>query len=410
MRVWKGVFLSIMLTVAVVPAQPVEWFGYYEPQVNVVWMEGHETILMSNKLRVDLAKHLSERVRVAANFDYITYHGKTRWNLLDYLPDSIVRTLPPDLHPLFAFHFGDMLQPMGPAYRVRPDRIFLDNANVQLSFDRMDLTIGRQQISVGTGYAWNPTDLFNTKDVLDPTYEQPGRNALRAYIPLGGDTRLDVIFSPGEDWFGSVKQINIRTWIGHFDLSGVAAQTVVHMTDFPSFTPASYHRSLIGADFAGEWLGLGIWGEGAYNRMKHLSGNPIAEIDSFWEAIIGVDYTFENGVYGMIEGYHNSMLASNWRDYTLNHWMWYFESTWKSISRDQISALVTIPATDLMTVGVMALGSLSDGSVAVVPTLLLSLFEDVQLSVYGNLYLGQGGRVYSSTLGNGGLARLRVYF
>jgi len=57
--------------------------------------------------------------------------------------------------------------------------------------------VGEQQISLGTGYAWNPTNIFNVKDLPDPTYEQPGHTALRADLPVGERGEAVLIYAPG---------------------------------------------------------------------------------------------------------------------------------------------------------------------------------------------------------------------
>jgi hypothetical protein len=70
------------------------------------------------------------------------------------------------------------------------DEMYLDNIYLRTSFQLFDFTIGKQPISLGTGYAWNPLDIFNRKDLIDPTYEQAGINALRMEIPVldGGNS------------------------------------------------------------------------------------------------------------------------------------------------------------------------------------------------------------------------------
>ena len=74
--------------------------------------------------------------------------------------------------------------------------MYLDNIYLRTSFQRFDFTIGKQPISLGTGYAWNPLDIFNRKDLIDPTYEQAGINALRMEIPVMDGGTLDIIIEP----------------------------------------------------------------------------------------------------------------------------------------------------------------------------------------------------------------------
>jgi len=58
----------------------------------------------------------------------------------------------------------------------------------------------------------------------------------------------------------------------------------------------------------------------------------------------------------------------------------------------------------------MSIVSVSDGSVAVVPAINYSIFENVDLNIMGNVYAGSEGKVYNSKLGNGLVIRARAYF
>ena len=294
-------------------------------------------------------------------------------------------------------------------YVDRADRIFLDNAYIRMAFDHFDLTVGKQQLSTGAGYTWNPTDVFNSKDILDPTYEQAGHNAVKLQIPLGARSGIQSVLAVGEEWKDSIKLLKIKHNIGHFDVSVSAVQKNQTFTDHYTFTPAIYKREMIGGDLVGELFGLGIWAEGAYNRMKSGSGTRLNAVKDHWEWLAGGDYTFESGLYLMGEYYQNDMAREHWQDYDLNDWLWMFTTEMKTLSRRQISGLVQYPA-DLITVGLSAIYSVSDGSAALVPMLLYSMFEDVELTVFGNIYTDDTGRAYAQNMGNGGLARLRIYF
>lgn len=401
----------LLLLPVLLPAEKLEWSGYFEPQYAGMQVNGQFFNLSSNKLRVDLKKDLSERVSFKGNFDYITYHGKTEWNILDYLPDHITQSIPSAMASMFTLNFGDMVQKVGPMTASRPDRIFLDNANLRLSFKRFDLTVGKQQLSMGTGYTWNPTDLFNTRDILDPTYEQPGHNAIRIDVPLSPACHFTACYVPGEKWKDSARMLKLKSRLGHFDLSVLGIQRIWNLTDYNSFQTGVYDRKLVGGDLTGELLGLGVWAEGGYNIVHwHNNSTIIPAVKDHWEMVWGADYTFSSGLYIMAEYYHNSMAPNNWQRYSLNSWMWMFSGEMKTLCRNQVSTLLQYPLTDFITAGSSLIASAGDGSVAFVPMVLYSVFQDVDLTVFGNIYLGREGRAYNSKMGNGGLARLRVYF
>ena len=193
MKKWTFLLCVILLTNSILFGQDgVELFGYFESTLMGASINKEFNQLHTNKLRVDLKSNLSENITFAANFDYITYHGKTTWNILDFLSSSVTSSVPNAMKGFYAIPFSE--------------RSFLDNAYIKMAFKRFDVTAGKQQISLGTGYVWNPTDVFNIKDPLDPTYEQPGHNAIRVDVPLGSDYTFTTIYSPDDEWKNSAKK------------------------------------------------------------------------------------------------------------------------------------------------------------------------------------------------------------
>lgn len=373
----------------------VELFGYFESTMMGAEISNKVNQLVTNKLRVDLKSTISDHVTFAANFDYITYHGTTKWNILEFLSSKVTSQIPIDSRTLYVIPF--------------PDRHFLDNAYLKLAFENFDLIVGKQQISVGTGYVWNPLDVFNIKDPLDPTYEQPGHNAIRFDVPLGTLYTISALYSPDDIWENSAKLIRLKGRFSHFDYSLLAAQTIWRFHDYTQFDRGSMEftelpekRRLLGASLAGELFGLGTWAEFGYNDMETST--------DFYELVAGVDYTFDFQTYFMIEYYRNTLGKTDYKKYDLNDWMRQFSAEQKAISRDQIYAFIRHPITDFIDVGTSCIFSISDKSLAFVPNLNYSFAENMDIMAYLNFNFGKDGTAYSETSGNGGLLRARVYF
>ncbi|MCJ7682011.1 MAG: hypothetical protein MUP70_14880 [Candidatus Aminicenantes bacterium] len=396
MKTRMGLFLLILLGSLPTFAQDkVELFGYFESTAMGAVIQGKFTPLVTNKLRVDLKSSLTDNITFAANFDYITYHGHKEWNILDFMASSIADSVPEDLKPIYVIPFSD--------------RTFLDNAYLKLSLKAFDLTVGKQQISLGTGYVWNPTDVFNIKDPLDPTYEQPGHNALRVDVALGNNTTLTALASPDETLDDSGKMIQLKGRLLHFDFTLIAVETVWRFHDYTAFdfdrmtfveTPEK--RQLLGGSLVGELLGMGVWTEYGYNWMETSR--------DFYELVVGGDYTFDFQTYIMVEYYRNSLGKTRFSDYDLNDWMRLYAQEQKAIFRDQIFALVQHPVSDFISAGLSSLISLTDGSFALVPTLNISLSSNTELTAYFNINFGEEGTGFGKNTGSGGLIRLRVYF
>jgi hypothetical protein len=404
MKKWLCVLLFFSLCLSPLAAQNnVELFGYFESQASAADVKNEFLLLYSNKLRLDLKSSLSEKVTFGANFDYITYHGKTEWNILDFLPSDVVAEVPPGMESFYVLSFSD--------------RHFLDNAYIKLSFKHFDLTVGKQQISLGTGYVWNPTDVFNIKELFDPTYEQPGHNALRLDVPLGAMSTFTALFSPEDTWKNSAKLIQFKGRISHFDFALTGIERIWRFHDYTLFDLVNMDfpelpgtRKLLGASTVGELLGLGVWAEYAYNWMKYPGDFQENAAGNFSELVVGTDYTFNFQTYIMIEYYRNTLGKSDYKQYNLNDWMRMIALEQKSVCRDQIYALIQHPATDLLSVGISTIYSISDHSFALVPTLNYSFSDNVEIFAYLNFNIGREGKVFAHNMGNGGLIRVRVYF
>ena len=389
------VLLLILAGLSAHAQDKLEIFGYYEPQYLGSSVSSEFYQLFTNKLRLDLRSELSDKITFAANLNVITYHGKTEWNVLEFLSSQISDGISQAMKPLYVLPFEN--------------DIYLDNAFLKLHFKRFDLTAGKQQISLGNGYAWNPTDVFNTKDVLDPTYEQPGHTAMRVDIPLSGSYTVTALYSPESTWSESGKLFQFKGLLGRFDYALTLIETEWTLHDYTRFEPSAMNfaalteqRRLLGGSAAGELLGLGVWAEYAYNWMEKSL--------NFYELVLGWDYTFDFQTYVMLEFYRNTMGKSDPGSYDLNDWMRFFAAEQKSLTRDQLFVLVQHPATDLLYLGLQSIFSLSDGSLALVPTANYSLSDNVELFAYLNFNTGGEGTAYAPSLGSGGLLRLRVYF
>jgi len=225
--------LICLLPAAFISAQEVDIYGYYEPQFMGIYKDDHYFQINSNKLRVDLKSKAVSNTEIGANVIYLLNFGKEQWNILDFLPERVTSGIPSELRPFFQFTYNDSF--------------YLDNVYARLSFNRFAITVGKQQISLGTGYFSKPTDVFNVKDALDPTYEQPGHNAFRTDLYLGTRFSIMALYSPIEmDWNNSGKLIRVKAGLGHFDFSVLVNEMQYITTDFYTFQTEKKHRRFIG--------------------------------------------------------------------------------------------------------------------------------------------------------------------
>jgi hypothetical protein len=382
-----AVFL-IFITVININAEEPDIFGYFEPQFILLYRNGESYQTSSDKLRVDLQTSASN-VKFGADLIYNLYFGKKSWNLLDFFSSEIREEIPPEMRSYFQVTFNDTL--------------YLDNVYVRMSNSRIACTFGKQQISLGTGYFSNPVDVFNLKNAMDPTYEQTGHNGVRLDIMLQDRTSVMLLYSPiAGSWNASGKLLRFKIGLGRFDFIMTGYEFRDRLTDFYSLSVISEKRRLAGLEFVGELFGMGVWGEGAYNFMETS--------DDFYEFLLGTDYTFESGLYLLLEYHRNKRGKTRYEDYNINDWLRFYLGESKTICRDQVYSMVSYPLTDLLNLQLLSIISINDGSLALVPIIDYNIFENVDINIMGNIYTGSEGKVYNSKLGNGLVIRARVYF
>ena len=371
----KKIFISIFIPL-IVFAQS-NFFGYYESEFDQLKFAKQTYNFGYNKLRLDFEAHPDDAVTIGANVNIQKYFGSDTWNMLDFLPQDIWQPIfQPDDVPqeYWITEFPIAL----------PDTLFLDNVYLKAAFKRFDLTVGKQQISLGTGYAWNPLDIFNIKQLLDPTYEQAGVNVIRAEIPIKGRTALDFILSPKKDWDNSIKMMQLKTGISRFDLTGTVAQYNWSRTNFDveefSINEIVNERTLFGGAVEGELFGIGLRAEGAWNTMENQ--------DDFPEIVLGADYTFINGLYIIMEYLHNENGANNLQNLELNDYLQYLNGETHSLMQNYVFNYLNYPINDFLQFGVLTFANLDDESAAVNPQLTWDMFQDVALTLMYSQYFG----------------------
>jgi len=173
---------------------------------------------------------------------------------------------------------------------------FIDRLYLKQITDILDLTVGRQRISWGTGRVWNPTDLFNP---INPTsfakVEKDGVDAILAKFILGNFTDLSVVMNPRDKWEGSNFGARFRSNIDGFDVSLMGG----------SFDK----RRVLGIDFAGSILDAGIRGEAIVSRIDRTGES------SFVKYILGVDNQFTEEFYALAEYHYNGQGKTHPQEY-----------------------------------------------------------------------------------------------
>jgi len=370
----------------------VDLAGYYE---HTLQMDYHgdvkETVMDASKLRLDLSSGLGGGLLFDGNLNFIVYHGAVSRDIRPFLPPSVRAELAAAGIPA--------------TVTLERERHYIDNAWLTWEKGNVRIRAGKQQLSWGPAYAFNPTDLFHRKNQLDPTYEKEGVTALRFDTTWGIGGALTAVWAPGDRFSEAGYALRLATFIEALGYD--VALTAHSITDSTAFTPASaptpwvpytQHRRALGLEFSGSLFGLGVWFEGNWNTME------IEE--DFARAAFGFDYTFGSGLYLMSEALYNGR-AEPESPYPVHDWFAYIAygepvGQWwwlTGLSRD---------LGDLST-GSLYLFATPEGSYIVNPRLDISIAQNADLIIFGGFTFGDEEAEYPPGLSSI-VARATVWF
>ena len=403
--------------------QTITWSGYVENQATLMALPHRDAedaedtggsgldLLDYNKLRLELEARPQPGFSANANIVARSWHGTTSMDLADLLPERFDNDLA-----LLALFDPDATQ-----YQFQ-NEIAINDAYFTARQGRFKLRMGKQQFRFGSGWFWNPTDPFTVKDLLDPSYEKQGVTAARLQLNLPLQGLLEAWALPRQTWGDfqvedSALAFRARVAPGQwvFTASQASLRDLAALdlsaTDMDAFMVQG-RRHIFGLDVAGEVGGVGLWLEGAYNRM-HLDDwtdlEPIAQ-QAWYEVEAGTSYTIRGGTTFMAEYLYNERGASYSDDYTLWRWLLYMDQTLRTLGQHYGTATVQVPLGRLHTdLAVSAIANLSDGSWLLNPWVSYDWGQNLEISLYGALGFG-GDEGEMSSFGQAGTLRARFSF
>lgn len=207
----------------------------------------------------------------------------------------------------------------------------LDRLSASVRLGAAELVVGRQAISFGAGFLWQPADLVATFSPLELDREyKPGVDALRLNLALGAFTELALVFAAGgpacrsgrlpdgsscsdaDARFSlqhSVALARLRTTVGPVDVGGLAGWVR------GDFVAGAFASAVLGR------TGLRAEAVLTHDLEEDLtfagSGNAAHRTATFVRATLGVDYRLDTRAPVVLFGevYYNGFGSRSADDY-----------------------------------------------------------------------------------------------
>ncbi len=351
----------IIINLGIVFSQ-LEFSGYVEGELDPIDLQKVYLIYGYAKIRTDINYNILDNINIKSAIFY-----KTLWS------DKFISTndfTPIEIESEFDMNF------------LSPDSLYLDNFFINYSFEDLNCTIGRQPITFGGGYVWNPINPFLTKDMLDPTYEIQGVDVARVSYLLN-EVEVEAIVS-----LNSIQ--NNQNYLVSSNFSLLDHDISFIYSDMNSQESFGFYS-------VGEIASIGIWTE--YSSIVHSSSNYV----------LGGDYTFENGVYLMNEYLHQSNGLNFDGGYDEIEYFVYFFTNPIALAQDYFFTMIQFPILDFTNFSLSQITNLTDKSGMINLQIDHSPLDDVDFT-FGVFAFLENSNTEFGIFNHGLRFRTRYYF
>ncbi len=277
--------------------------------------------------------------------------------------------------------------------------MWLDRCNVKLMLPFADLTIGRQAISFGKAYFWNPLDVYLAFDPrrFDRDYKA-GVDAARLDWSLGDFSGLNLVmvlgrsmnFSSGFDSDAALDaSVYGSSWLVRFF-------TNLYDWDIAVQTGKVYGGWQAGLAFSGELYEVALRAEGSVFRRsvdkKLTSGSDEAEIPDHASIVLGTGYRFSNDLHVELEYFING--AGDLENLEAGFLRMVNASSFH-LGRHLLGAVVGYEILPILQSNFAWIVSFSDGSSLLQPGMVLSISDESDLLFGAMLPIGRRPRIVS---------------
>jgi hypothetical protein len=377
----------ISLTISTLGVAQTEFSGLYENVLSVQHLD-EVSILDMNAVVFSVDAGLGELSFLHADAEADFPFGSVEVDIFDYIPDSlaeIIEALPDSLQPAHQ-------------YRIEPS-FRISNAYMALVKNRLSVRIGKQPLAWGTGYVWNPTEIIAPKLAYDPSYRRDGEASLKisySWRQAGGIEAIGLLRgTPDSTMFvGRLKE----NFFG-VDIAAIGA----HLWDTTITPGTTQRRTLLGGQLAGEIVNVGFWAEAGYNLYEEDSL-------SYAEIAAGIDHTFTFRTHVMAEYLYYGRGFESGDDYTFNAWLERAGALRKAMGQHLIYLGANQTIISFHSVGLSAIINPRDASGMIIPSLNISLGDNMDASVFGFISFGDENSEFGAAAVNGGILRLTGYF
>lgn len=262
-------------------------------------------------------------------------------------------------------------------------RLSLDRCEVRIRTDRADVAIGRQAISFGKAWFWNPLDVFAAFAPLqlDRDYK-PGVDALRVDVPIGEMSGLTLVAAMGD-----------LAAEAPLDQLGVVGRVTTTLRGFDVALQGGRVGSAwqAGAAVAGELEPVEVRAEVSFVRPDQTAASSLQDshgtptVGQHLAGVVGVSRRFENTLY--LSG--ELLVHTGGPEDLTSRLALAGNRALLQASRQVVGLMASYELVAVMTGSLAVLASLEQPSALLQPGLTWSAADEVDVMLGGMISLGE---------------------
>jgi hypothetical protein len=270
--------------------------------------------------------------------------------------------------------------------------LWLDRFNLKAALAKADITAGRQPITFGKAYFWNPLDIFLPFDPrqFDRDYKA-GVDALRMDLPLGSFTGINLIGVAGRELDSSGNYVDHGTLNASWYGSTLLARTftTLHGWDLAVQGGKIYGGYQLGGGLVGEIGPIETRAETAYFWAQNSESLPLPLegdlVEDSFTGVLGFGHRFENTFTVEIEHFYNGAGDSNDLDASF---LRFASGNVLQMSRNLTGFLISYEFEPIITGQFTALYSWKDPSAQIQPIITWSPSDNTELILGASINFG----------------------
>lgn len=248
--------------------------------------------------------------------------------------------------------------------------------------------IGRQAVTWGNGFLFNPMDLFNpfAPTDVDRDYKL-GDDLLAVQVSLPRDSDAQFLLVPRRDPVSGDVEGDLSSLTGklHF---------IRRALEFDFMAARHYGDDIIGFGSSG-YLGPAAWRmDATYTFLDEESPS-----DNYLSLVVNMDYSWvwrQNNFYGFVEFFFNGLGEDNYSEALTNPDIVKRLARGElfTLGRTYLSGMIQMEVHPLFNVFLTVINNMADPSGVIQPRAAWDIITNLQLNFGGNIYYGDNNTEY----------------